>query len=65
MEKKSDSNENIYSPQETTLSESTFSETMGLAMHNAIANQQQSKITTSFTVAKTCALILSTATKTP
>ncbi|MGN2669845.1 RebB family R body protein [Aliivibrio fischeri] len=65
MEKKSDSNEDIYSPQETTLSESTFSETMGLAMHNAITNQQQSQITTSFTVAKTCALILSTATKMP
>ena len=49
-----------YSEQGTTFTETTFAETMGLAMHNAITNQQQSQVTTAATVASTCAKILAT-----
>ncbi|MFY2506871.1 hypothetical protein F0225_05655 [Vibrio pectenicida] len=49
-----------YSQQGTTLTDSTFADTIGLAMHNAINNQQQSQVTTAATVASTCARILAT-----
>ncbi|WP_318409214.1 RebB family R body protein [Photobacterium leiognathi] len=49
-----------YSAQGTTFTETTFAGTMGLAMHNAITNQQQSQVTTAATVASMCAKILAT-----
>ncbi|MYM59090.1 hypothetical protein GTG28_07630 [Vibrio sp. OCN044] len=49
-----------FSKQGTKLTDSTFADTIGLAMHNAINNQQQSQVTTAATVASTCARILAT-----
>ena len=38
-----------FSKQGTKLTDSTFADTIGLAMHNAINNQQQSQVTTAAT----------------
>ncbi|GLT18550.1 hypothetical protein GCM10007938_23290 [Vibrio zhanjiangensis] len=54
-----------FSQQGTKLTDSTFADTIGLAMHNAINNQQQSHVTTSATVASTCARILATSVGSP
>ncbi|HBN6205847.1 TPA: RebB family R body protein [Vibrio parahaemolyticus] len=54
-----------FTEQRTTFSDATFSETIGLAMHNAITNQQQSQVTTAATVANTCAKLLAAASLSP
>ncbi|MFM2480554.1 RebB family R body protein [Celerinatantimonas sp. YJH-8] len=49
-----------FSTQPTTLLETTLSDTLGLSMHNAITNQQQSQMTTSASVTNACARLLKT-----
>ncbi|MGF1714547.1 RebB family R body protein [Photobacterium chitinilyticum] len=47
-----------FSSQPTELVETTFAETIGLSMHNAVANQQQSQMTTAASVTNACARLL-------
>ncbi|AWB67499.1 hypothetical protein C2869_14090 [Saccharobesus litoralis] len=47
-----------FSPQSTGLVETTFAETLGLSMHNAIVNQQSSQMTTAASVTNACARLL-------
>lgn len=49
-----------FSMQPTGLVETTFAETLGLSMHNAITNQQSSQMTTSASVTNACARLLQT-----
>lgn len=56
---------NPFSNQATGLVETTFAETLGLSMHNAISNQQSSQMTTSASVTNACARLLQTPTSTP
>ncbi|KGJ87964.1 RebB family R body protein [Colwellia psychrerythraea] len=53
---------NPFSNQPTGLVETTFAETLGLSMHNAITNQQSSQMTTSASVTNACARLLQTPT---
>lgn len=56
-----------FSSQPSTLIETTLADTLGLSMHNAIVNQQQSQMTTAASVTNACARLLQTqsVTKTP
>ncbi len=47
-----------FSSQPTGLVETTFAETIGLSMHNAISNQQSSQMTTSASITNACARLL-------
>ncbi|RSD26951.1 RebB family R body protein [Vibrio pectenicida] len=47
-----------FSDQPTSIAETTLSETIGLTMHNLVANQQQSQVTTSASVTNACARLL-------
>ena len=47
-----------FSEQPTTIAETTMAETIGLSMHNLVANQQQSQVTTSASVTNACARLL-------
>lgn len=47
-----------FSAQPTTLIETTLAETLGLSMHNAIANQQQSQMTMQASLTKACERLL-------
>jgi hypothetical protein len=49
---------NPFSNLATGLVETTFAETLGLSMHNAIVNQQSSQMTTSASVTNACARLL-------
>lgn len=49
-----------FSLQPTGLVETTFAETLGLSMHNAIVNQQSSQMTTSASITNACARLLKT-----
>ncbi|WP_367990652.1 RebB family R body protein [Vibrio sp. NTOU-M3] len=49
-----------FSPQATGLLETTLADTLGLSMHNAITNQQQSQMTTAASVTNACARLLQT-----
>jgi len=49
---------NPFSVQPTGLVETTFAETLGLSMHNAISNQQSSQMTTSASITNACARLL-------
>ncbi|WDE10822.1 RebB family R body protein [Thalassomonas haliotis] len=51
-----------FSAQPTGLVETTFAETLGLSMHNAITNQQSSQMTTSASITNACARLLQVAT---
>ena len=51
---------NPFSNQPTGLVETTFAETLGLSMHNAIFNQQSSQMTTSASITNACARLLQT-----
>lgn len=53
---------NPFSNQATGLLETTFAETLGLSMHNAVSNQQSSQMTTSASVTNACARLLQTPT---
>lgn len=48
------------SGQPTGLVETTFAETIGLSMHNAITSQQSSQMTTAASVTNACARLLQT-----
>ncbi|WP_318409206.1 RebB family R body protein [Photobacterium leiognathi] len=47
-----------FSEQPTTITETTMAETVGLSMHNLVANQQQSQMTTAASVTNACARLL-------
>lgn len=47
-----------FSAQATGLVETTFAETLGLSMHNAVTNQQSSQMTTSASITNACARLL-------
>lgn len=47
-----------FSAQPTGFVETTFAETLGLSMHNAITNQQSSQMTTSASITNACARLL-------
>ncbi|WP_216825044.1 RebB family R body protein [Agarilytica rhodophyticola] len=49
---------NPFSSQATGLVETTFAETLGLAMHNAVTNQQNSQMTASASITNACARLL-------
>ncbi|WCN09853.1 RebB family R body protein [Marinomonas mediterranea] len=49
-----------FSAQPTTLLETTLTDTLGLSMHNAVTNQQQSQMTTAASVTNACARLLQT-----
>jgi len=49
---------NPFSNQPTGMVETTFAETLGLSMHNAITNQQSSQMTTSASITNACARLL-------
>ena len=49
---------NPFSVQPTGLVETTFAETLGLSMHNAITNQQSSQMTTAASITNACARLL-------
>ena len=51
---------NPFSSQPTGLVETTFAETIGLSMHNAVTNQQSSQMTTSASITNACARLLQT-----
>lgn len=48
----------VFSNQPTGLVETTFAETIGLSMHNAISNQQNSQMTTAASITNACARLL-------
>ncbi|WP_076585344.1 RebB family R body protein [Vibrio ostreicida] len=52
-----------FSSQSTGLLETTLADTLGLSMHNAVSNQQQSQMTTSASITNACARLLQTQTK--
>lgn len=51
-----------FSVQPTSLLETTLIDTLGLSMHNAVTNQQQSHMTTAASVTNACARLLQTKT---
>lgn len=53
-----------FSNQSTSLLEVTLSDTLGLSMHNAVSNQQQSQMTTAASVTNACARLLQAKEKT-
>ncbi|MDW6001895.1 RebB family R body protein [Vibrio mangrovi] len=53
-----------YTAQPTSLLETTLADTLGLSMHNAITNQQQSQMTTAASITNACARLLQTQTRT-
>ncbi|WDD98050.1 RebB family R body protein [Thalassomonas actiniarum] len=61
-EKRPQSSAPSFSAQPTGLVETTFAETLGLSMHNAITNQQSSQMTTSASITNACARLLQVAT---
>ena len=52
------SQRSVFSNQPTGLVETTFAETLGLSMHNAISNQQNSQMTTAASITNACARLL-------
>ncbi|NGN96233.1 hypothetical protein G5S52_00755 [Grimontia sp. S25] len=52
-----------FSNQSTGLLETTLADTLGLSMHNAVSNQQQSQMTTAASVTNACARLLQTQAK--
>ena len=48
------------SGQPTSLVETTFAETIGLSMHNAVTSQQSSQMTTAASITNACARLLQT-----
>ncbi len=52
-----------FSNQSTSLLETTLADTLGLSMHNAVSNQQQSQMTTAASVTNACARLLQTQAK--
>lgn len=54
---------NPFSSQSTGLVETTFAETLGLSMHNAITNQQNAQMTASASITNACARLLQTPNK--
>jgi len=56
---------NPFSNQPTGFVETTFAETLGLSMHNAITNQQSSQMTTSASITNACARLLQAQTPIP
>ena len=56
---------NPFSSQPTGLVETTFAETIGLSMHNAVTNQQSSQMTTSASITNACARLLQAPALTP
>lgn len=51
---------NPFSGQPTGLVETTFAETLGLSMHNAVTTQQSSQMTTAASITNACARLLQT-----
>ena len=51
---------NRFSSQPTGLVETTFAETLGLSMHNAVTSQQSSQMTTAASITNACARLLQT-----
>ncbi|SBS31119.1 Killing trait [Marinomonas spartinae] len=51
-----------FSMQPTSLLETTLTDTLGLSMHNAVTNQQQSHMTTAASITNACARLLQTKT---
>lgn len=49
---------NAISTQPTGLVETTFAETLGLSMHNAVTSQQSSQMTTAASITNACARLL-------
>lgn len=49
---------NPFSSQPTGLVETIFAETLGLSMHNAVASQQSSQMTTAASITNACARLL-------
>lgn len=49
---------NPFSAQPTTMVETTFAETLGLSMHNAVTSQQSSQMTTAASITNACARLL-------
>jgi hypothetical protein len=49
---------NPFSGQPTGLVETTFAETLGLSMHNAVTTQQSSQMTTAASITNACARLL-------
>ncbi|KZN13039.1 MULTISPECIES: RebB family R body protein [Marinomonas] len=49
-----------FSVQPTGLLETTLTDTLGLSMHNAVTNQQQSQMTTAASITNACARLLKT-----
>ncbi|BFM50405.1 RebB family R body protein [Marinomonas sp. THO17] len=49
-----------FSVQPTSLLETTLTDTLGLSMHNAVTNQQQSQMTTAASITNACARLLKT-----
>lgn len=49
---------NPCSNQPTSLVETTFAETLGLSMHNAVTSQQSSQMTTAASITNACARLL-------
>ncbi len=47
-----------FSEQPTTIAETAMAETIGLTMHNLVANQQQSQVTTAASITNACARLL-------
>ncbi|OUS25020.1 hypothetical protein A9Q99_22500 [Gammaproteobacteria bacterium 45_16_T64] len=50
--------DNPFSSQATGLVETTFAETLGLSMHNAVLNQQSAQMTASASITNACARLL-------
>jgi hypothetical protein len=48
----------LFSTQPTGMVETTFAETLGLSMHNAVISQQSSQMTTSASITNACARLL-------
>ena len=51
---------NPFSGQPTGLVETTFAETLGLSMHNAVTTQQSAQMTTAASITNACARLLQT-----
>ena len=49
---------NPFSGQPTGLVETTFAETLGLSMHNAVTTQQSAQMTTAASITNACARLL-------
>lgn len=58
MTKQTNTSTQDFSEQPTTIAETTMAETIGLTMHNLVASQQQSQVTTAASVTNACARLL-------